>query len=204
MDAVSLGLISLLFLFLLIYRLNHRYMRTEALNNKYVYGAPIQGGRLVLDLADMHQKCTQSYVRRPYGVGLLVAVHDQTGPHLYITEPSGDYFEYYATAIGSRSQTSRTYLEKEFETFETAPLEELIKHSLRALSASLASDVELDAASASVGILGLNHPWQVLEGPSLQPFIDQLELEQAQQKSATASTVTPEVGDDTILETPDI
>ena len=32
-----------------------RYMRTEALNNKYVYGAPIQGSRLVLDLADMHQ-----------------------------------------------------------------------------------------------------------------------------------------------------
>lgn len=30
-------------------------MRTEALNNKYVFGAPIQGSRLVLDLADMHQ-----------------------------------------------------------------------------------------------------------------------------------------------------
>jgi 20S proteasome subunit alpha 6 len=65
-------------------------MRTEALNNKYVYGTPIQGSRLVLDLADMHQKCTQSYVRRPYGVGLLIATYDQTGPHLYLTEPSGD------------------------------------------------------------------------------------------------------------------
>jgi len=64
-------------------------MRTEALNNKYVYGTPIQGSRLVLDLADMHQKCTQSYVRRPYGVGLLIATYDQTGPHLYLTEPSG-------------------------------------------------------------------------------------------------------------------
>jgi hypothetical protein len=30
-------------------------MRTEALNNKYVFGAPVQGSRLVLDLADMHQ-----------------------------------------------------------------------------------------------------------------------------------------------------
>jgi 20S proteasome subunit alpha 6 len=65
-------------------------MRTEALNNKYVYGTPIQGSRLVLDLADMHQKCTQLYVRRPYGVGLLIATYDQTGPHLYLTEPSGD------------------------------------------------------------------------------------------------------------------
>lgn len=57
-----------------------RYMRTEALNNKYVYNTPIQGSRLVADLADMHQQCTQSYVRRPYGVGLLVASYDQTGP----------------------------------------------------------------------------------------------------------------------------
>lgn len=56
-----------------------KYMRTEALNNRYVYNTPIQGSRLVSDLADMHQQCTQSYVRRPYGVGLLVASYDQTG-----------------------------------------------------------------------------------------------------------------------------
>ena len=95
-------------------------MRTETLNHKYVYGTQMQGGRLVQDLADMHQKSTQTYVRRPYGVGLLVASYDQTGPHLYSTEPSGDYYEYLAMAIGSRSQTSRTYLEREFESFDTS------------------------------------------------------------------------------------
>lgn len=61
-----------------------KYMRTEALNNRYVYNTPIQGSRLVSDLADMHQQCTQSYVRRPYGVGLLVASYDQTGLIFYI------------------------------------------------------------------------------------------------------------------------
>ena len=54
-----------------------KYMRTEALNHKYVYGSQIQGSRMALDLADMHQRCTQSYVRRPYGVGLLIGVTDQ-------------------------------------------------------------------------------------------------------------------------------
>ncbi len=49
-----------------------RYMRTEALNHKYVYGSALQTSRLVVDVADKHQRCTQSYVRRPYGVGLLV------------------------------------------------------------------------------------------------------------------------------------
>lgn len=50
-----------------------RFMRTESLNHKFVYGSAITVGRLVSDVADKKQECTQSYIRRPYGVGLLVA-----------------------------------------------------------------------------------------------------------------------------------
>ena len=53
-----------------------KYMRTEALNHKYVYGSALQASRLVVDVADKHQRCTQSYVRRPYGVGLLVRTQE--------------------------------------------------------------------------------------------------------------------------------
>jgi 20S proteasome subunit alpha 6 len=86
---------------------------------------------MVVDLADMHQRTTQSYVRRPYGVGLLVGAYDQTGTHLFATEPSGNYYEYFAMAIGSRSQTSRTYLESNFEKFDDCSKDELIKHALK-------------------------------------------------------------------------
>lgn len=81
-------------------------------------GTNIQAGRLVLDLADMHQRTTQSYVRRPYGVGMLVAAYDQTGAHLFQTCPSGNYYEYMAMAIGARSQSAKTYLEKHFDEFQ--------------------------------------------------------------------------------------
>lgn len=154
-----------------------KYMRTEALNHKYVYGTPMQANRIVVDLADMHQRCTQSYVRRPYGVGLLVAAVDQTGPHLFTTEPSGNYFEYIAMAIGSRSQTSRTYLEKEFESFESCSLDDLIKHALKALAASLSGDTELDAQSASIAYVGKDCPFSIVEGQPLQHFLDQIEVE---------------------------
>ena len=53
-----------------------KYMRTEALEHKFVFESPVQVERLVADVADKHQKATQSYVRRPYGVGLLVAGYD--------------------------------------------------------------------------------------------------------------------------------
>lgn len=152
-------------------------MRTEALNNKYVYGTPIQGGRLVADLADMHQKCTQSYVRRPYGVGLLVGVCDQTGPHLYVTEPSGNYFEYFAMAIGSRSQTSRTYLEKEYESFNDCTLDELCKHALKALASSLSGDSELDVKNASLAVVGIDAVFEIIEGAQLQHYLDAIEVD---------------------------
>lgn len=154
-----------------------KYMRTEALNHKYVYGTPIQGNRLVIELADMHQRCTQSYVRRPYGVGLLVASYDQTGPHLYLTQPSGDYFEYQAMAIGSRSQTSRTYLEREYEQFPDCSLDELIKHALKALSVSLAGEVELDTKSASISVVGKDKTFEIIDGEALQKYLDAIETE---------------------------
>ncbi|KAH8053683.1 hypothetical protein JL720_14642 [Aureococcus anophagefferens] len=40
-------------------------MRTECLNHRYVYGAPLQGARLVLDIADKYQRCTQMYQPPP-------------------------------------------------------------------------------------------------------------------------------------------
>jgi 20S proteasome subunit alpha 6 len=159
-------------------------MRTEALNHKYVYGTPIQGNRLMLDLADMHQRCTQSYVRRPYGVGLLVASYDQTGPHLYVTEPSGNYYEYYAMAIGSRSQTSRTYLEKEYENFANCSVDDLIKHALKALASSLSGDVELDVKSVSVAVVGENHPFAQIQGQELQKYLDLVEVEEVDADNA--------------------
>jgi len=172
-----------------------KYMRTEALEHKYVYGTAIQASRLVLDLADMHQECTQAYVRRPYGVGLLVAAYDQTGPHLYMTEPSGNYYEYGAMAIGSRSQTSRTYLEKEFDSFGDCSRDELIKHALKALAVSLAGDAELDTKNASIAVVGLDHPFVILEGASLQPFLDAIEVE---------GGVAPMEADDVVLEDPNL
>ena len=152
-------------------------MRTEALNHKYVYGTSIQGSRIAVELADMHQRCTQSYVRRPYGVGLLVATYDQTGPHLYATEPSGNYYEYYAMAIGSRSQTSRTYLEKEYEKLSECSLDELIKHSLKALAASLSGDAELDYKSVSISVVGHDKPFEIIDGKALQKYLDEIEVE---------------------------
>ena len=46
-------------------------------------------------------------------------------------------------AIGSRAQSSRTYLERHMDAFIDCNKEELIRHCLRALRDTLPNDVEL-------------------------------------------------------------
>lgn len=48
-------------------------------------------------------------------------------------------------AIGSRSQSARTYLEKHLEEFASCGTDELIKHGLRALRDTLPNEVELNS-----------------------------------------------------------
>lgn len=120
------------------------------------------------------QVCTQRSWKRPYGVGLLVAGLDETGPHLYQNCPSGNYFEFMAFAIGSRSQAAKTYLERKFETFMECSKDELVRHGLHAVKESL-QDEELSSASCSVAIVGIGEPFVILDGKTLQAYIDSLE-----------------------------
>ncbi|OQR91928.1 proteasome subunit alpha [Achlya hypogyna] len=153
-----------------------RFMRTECLNHKFVYGSALPVARLVSDVADKKQECTQSYVRRPYGVGLLVAGVDKNGPHLFQTCPSGNYYEYNAIAIGARSQSARTYLEKHFETFPSCSKDELIKHALQGIRGCLEGDQELSASNVTIALVGQNQTFVLIEGADLQPYIDAVEV----------------------------
>ena len=67
---------------------------------------------------------SSSSVRTYVGQPSLMAMENradrkqETGPHLFEFSPAGTAFEYYAHSIGARSQSAKTYLEKNFESFE--------------------------------------------------------------------------------------
>merc|ERR1712176_1514781 len=126
------------------------YMRNECLNHRYIYDAPMQVGRLVAQVADMSQQKTQNSSKRPYGVGLLVAGVDEKGPHLFETCPSGNFFEYHAMAIGGKSTSAKTYLEKHFESFADASPEQLLQHAVEAMNKTTGSDQTLSVKNTAV------------------------------------------------------
>lgn len=67
------------------------------------------------------------------------------GPHIYQTCPSATFFDCKAMAIGARSQSARTYLEKHLNEFLDCSLEDLVRHGLRALRDTLPNEVELSS-----------------------------------------------------------
>lgn len=147
-----------------------KYMRNECLNHKWAYESSMQTGRLVAMVSDKAQVYTQKQEKRPYGVGLLVIGYDKTGAHVYETSPSGNYFEYKAQAMGARSQSARTYLEKNFESFEGASREELIKHALTSLKG--VAPKGLTSANVTLAFVGKDVPFQVLEDDDVRPYLE--------------------------------
>ncbi|KAJ3067714.1 hypothetical protein HDU98_009074 [Podochytrium sp. JEL0797] len=162
------------------------FMRGEAMKSRFVMGRPLPVARIAKDLGDKAQVNTQRYGRRPYGVGLLIAGSDEAGPHLYEVSPSGNYFDYYAISIGARSQSAKTYLEKYYEQFATAELDALVVHGLRALRDTLQQDKELSVGNCSVGYVGKDQVWTVVEGEPLQRFLDLLNAEAPAAPAAAA------------------
>lgn len=172
-------------------------MRTESMRSRMIYNRPLPVSRIVGLLADKAQVNTQNYGRRPYGVGLLVIGHDETGPHLFDCNPTGNNFEYYAMSIGSRSQSAKTYLESHFDSFPDCSLDELIKHGLTALRDTLQQENQLSIENCSIGYVGKDTPFTILDGEAVSPYLDQLEFLGRSNDRDQAATG----GDDTAMDT---
>ncbi|KAJ6233019.1 proteasome subunit alpha type-1 [Anaeramoeba flamelloides] len=150
-----------------------KFMRNETLHHKFVYGSDLPTGEVVSSLAMKSQRNTQRWGRRPYGVGLLVIGYDGDKTHLYQTSPSGNCFSYYAQAIGSRSQSARTYLEKNFKEFPELGLEELVLHGVKALKESSGKET-LTKLNVGIAVVGKEQKFEILKPNKVQNYLDQI------------------------------
>jgi len=151
------------------------FMRTESLNHEIVYGTDMPMSRLLSTLGERLQISTQESWRRPFGVGLLIAGYDSTGPSLYQTCPSANYYSCKAMSIGSRSQSARTYLEKVLTSLETSDRNELIKHGLIALRETLPADQELTAQNVTICVVGKGESFTEYNDDSVTEYLNLLD-----------------------------
>ncbi len=112
-----------------------------AQQHRVSYDEPIDMLSLVKEICDVKQAFTQYGGARPYGVSILFAgVEDN--PKLFLTDPTGIYFEYKATAIGEAEVEIKDILVKHYK--ETITIEDGLKLAVKALRKVLGKDFEVD------------------------------------------------------------
>ncbi len=125
--------------------------RIQTQIHRITYGEAITVEALTRRLANLKQMYTQHAGVRPFGVSLLIAGCDEVlGPQLYMTEPSGSYWGYRATAIGSSAPAIIEFLESEYKEIAQT-MEEGNILALKALSQ--ASEVPLDPEMIEIAVI---------------------------------------------------
>ncbi len=119
----------------------------EAQKHKITYGENIDIRSLVKELSNFKQLYTQYAGTRPFGVSLLIAGVDEK-PQLFVTEPSGIYFEYYATAIGEGSKIATDYLKKYYK--EDMSTEDGVNLAVESLKKVLGPKFDKDRIEAAI------------------------------------------------------
>ena len=76
------------------------YARLAAQINKVTYSEPMSVEMLVRRICDYKQQYTQFGGVRPFGTALLVGGYDDSGVHLFETEPSGSLTSFRAASTG--------------------------------------------------------------------------------------------------------
>ena len=120
-----------------------------AQQNKVMYDSPINVESVVKEIADIKQTFTQYGGARPFGIAMLVAgVDPNDGKKLFITDVTGNYFGYKATAIGENDEKIKEMLAKEYK--ESLTTEGALKLALNIFKRILGKKFDLERIEAVV------------------------------------------------------
>ena len=149
-------------------------MKNQCLNYNYTFNSDYPVEKLVNKIAIKSQKKTQmGEDKRPFGVGLLIAGFDRSGPRLFRTCPSANFYEYNCVAIGNRCQAANSFLENNLEKFPNMNKDELIKIALEATRK--AEDVKVDGNNLDVIIVGKDETTTLLSAQEIDNYLKGVE-----------------------------
>ncbi|MFC1686250.1 archaeal proteasome endopeptidase complex subunit alpha [Nanoarchaeota archaeon] len=116
--------------------------------HRLMYDSPINTEMVVRELADLKQNFTQYGGARPFGISMLVAGVDKNKkPNLFITDVTGNYFGFKATAIGENDEKVKEILRKEYK--DSMDIEEGLKLSLSIFKRIMGKNFDLGRFEAA-------------------------------------------------------
>ena len=112
-----------------------------AQQHRVTYNEPITTESLVKEICDLKQLYTQVGGARPFGVAIMFMGAGEKA-HVFVTDPTGIFFEYKATAIGEAETEVKDVLLKQYK--ESINLEEGTKLAVSSLKKALGKDFDID------------------------------------------------------------
>lgn len=85
-----------------------------AQQHRVTYDSPIEPELIIKEIANMKQQFTQYGGARPFGVALMVAGINGKKSELYTSDITGNYFSYYANAIGENDEKIKEALRERY------------------------------------------------------------------------------------------
>ncbi len=86
-----------------------------AQQHRVTYDSSIEPELVVKELSNIKQQFTQYGGARPFGVSLMTAGLNQHKPELYVSDVTGNYFSYYANAIGENDEKVKEKLREKYK-----------------------------------------------------------------------------------------
>lgn len=86
-----------------------------AQQHRITYDSPIEPELVTKEISDLKQQFTQYGGARPFGAALMVAGISNKKPSLYTSDVTGNYFSYYANAIGENDDKIREKLREKYD-----------------------------------------------------------------------------------------
>jgi proteasome alpha subunit len=86
-----------------------------AQQHRVTYDSPIEPESIIKELSNMKQQFTQYGGARPFGVSMMLAGINGKKPELFTSDVTGNYFAYYANAIGENDERIRELLRERYK-----------------------------------------------------------------------------------------
>ena len=85
-----------------------------AQQHRITYDSPIEPEMIIKEISNIKQQFTQYGGARPFGVAMMVAGIKEKKPELYTSDVTGNYFSYYANAIGDNDDKLKEKLREKY------------------------------------------------------------------------------------------
>ena len=90
-----------------------------AQQNRLTYDSEIEPELLIKEISAIKQQFTQYGGARPFGVSVMVAGIEEESPKLYVSDITGNYFEYHCNAIGEKDTKLKELLREKYKKNST-------------------------------------------------------------------------------------